>query len=180
MRPGRRLRTAIIAVGLAAATLLGATGAGPTEAAWTDAEHARGEAINALVVPEPMTTTAEGCVARPGVLGLGPRVTIDWRIPAGNPTYAVTDAEFGRSASGLLLAPIVEGLLGDVNTTGTPTSYQTVFSGGLLGALLGGEFTLGIRLKGPGGWESDWLMATAEILPLGLTSRCTVTMQPSP
>lgn len=146
-----------------------------TDAAWVDAETARAS-LTALTVPAPVGVGS--CVTTPGLLGLDPAVTVNWRAPAGADGYTLASAEFGHSTGGLLL-PLTSALLGNVRTTGTPEAYKTVANGGLLGGLLGGTSTVAIRFVGPGGWHSPWLVATASMALAGLNPTCTLSVIPS-
>jgi hypothetical protein len=144
-----------------------------TEAAWTDAERATatGSSIN---VPEPLSSAAPGCVASSGLLGANPKVTISWRAPAAATGYDLTKAQFGQIVNQGLLEPILSNLLGNVQTTGNAAAYVTVIDGGLLTGLLGATKTFGIRFTGPGGWKSDWLVASATMGLLGVNPQCTM------
>lgn len=174
-QPRTGLRRALAAA-LPLALLLGlAPGANETDAAWADAEAARG-VFTALKVPTPVSTAA--CVTTPGLLGLSPTVTVNWRAPATATGYTLAQAEFGYSTGGLLL-PLTAALLGNVSTTGTPAAYSTVASGGLLGGLLGGTSTVAVRFIGPGGWRSSWLVATATMGLAGANPTCTLSEAPS-
>lgn len=146
-----------------------------TEAAWADTESASGS-FTAIVVPTPISTA--DCVTNPGLLGLDPKVTVYWRVPAGATGYTVANAEYGYMSGGVLL-PLTSALLGYVNTTGTPAAYTTVASSGLLGGLLGGTSVFAIRLVGPGGWHSSWLRATASMGLAGANPSCILSTVPS-
>jgi len=169
------------------ATIIGAsllTGIGvvpsiqSTEAAWVRSEHTTSAAFTAYDVPEPISSQSIGCTAS-GLLNLSPTVTIRWRVPAGVTGYTSANAEYGQILNQGLLEPILSNLLQNVTTTGTPDAYVTTIGGTLLANLLGGRKTLGIRFTGPGGWKSDWLVATAEFGALGVGNRCTMSTAPS-
>lgn len=176
-RPGRR-----VLAGVAGVALLVGVGLAPTaqitDAAFTDAEHGRAT-ITALNVPEPVSSQTPGCVASSGLLGVNPVVTIYWRVPVGATGYSVTNAEFGLANNQGLLEPILSNLLQNVSTTGTSTAYVTVINGALLANILGGSKTLAIRFAGPGGWKSDWLVATASFGLLGANPQCVMSTSPS-
>lgn len=178
---GRRGRR--ILAGVAGAALLLGMGVAPTaqmtEAAFTDGDYARTE-ITALDVPEPVSSQTPGCVASSGLLGVNPVVTIYWRVPVGVTGYSLTNTEFGLANNQGLLEPILSNLLQNVSTTGNTTAYVTVINGALLANILGGSKTLGIRFTGPGGWESDWLIATASFGLLGANPQCVMSTAPSP
>ncbi|MEV8338614.1 hypothetical protein [Leucobacter sp. NPDC077196] len=147
-----------------------------TEALWTDGDSGRAT-FTALTVPAPVSRA--NCVTTPGALGLNPRVTIYWRAPVGATGYTSANAQYGYvSSSGLI--PVTGPLLGNVNTTGsTPAAYTTVVNSGLLGGLLGGSVVFGIRFVGPGGWQSQWLVATASMGLAGINPTCTLSTLPS-
>lgn len=148
-----------------------------TDAAFTDDESAAAT-FTALTVPAPVESRSPGCVASGGTLGLNPSVTIYWRIPAGVTGYSVADAQYVEATGGLL-GQLLDPLLGGISTTGTASAYVTVISGGLLSGLLGGEKSFAIRLKGPGGWTSSWLVADAKIGLAGANPRCTIGVLPA-
>ncbi|GAA2092169.1 MULTISPECIES: hypothetical protein [Brevibacterium] len=142
-----------------------------TEAGWTRTAAVQAEA-SALTVPAPALTRA--CEFRPGLLGLGARVLIHWRLPAG---YALSDAEVVASTSGLgsVLAPLTGfSLSGSTaqNSDGTlTTTVPTNLLGGLLG--LGSELEIAVRVKGPGGWTSQRAsVATNAGLLAGIGGSC--------
>ncbi len=176
---GGRMRRALVAV-LGLGILAGIAFVPPaetTDAAFADAEYATAT-VAAGVVPTPVVTQVPGCTLSPGLLGADPKVTIYWRVPAGHPDYTITNAQFGQTGvSGLEV--ITGGLLGSINTTGAPSAYVTVVSSGLLGGLLGGSKTIGIRLGGPGDWTSHWLTANASMGALGTNPQCSTTTAPS-
>jgi hypothetical protein len=167
---------------IAAVSVLAAIGAAstvePTEAAWGRTEHATA-VLTAYDVPEPIPSTTPGCTAD-GTLNVSPTVTIRWRVPEGVMGYSVADAEFGQVLNQGLLEPILSNAMQNVTTTGTPSAYVTTISGTLLANVLGGRKTLGIRFLGPGGWRSDWLVATAQFGALGIGNSCTMSTAPSP
>lgn len=178
----RRGRNRLLA-GIVGVSLLAGAGAAPsvqmTDAAFTDSEHVSSSTFTALNVPEPISSTTPGCVASSGLLGANPQVTVNWRVPAGVAGYTKDNAEYGQISNQGLLEPILSNLLGNVSTTGTPAAYVTVINGGLLTGLLGATKTFGIRFIGPGGWRSDWLVATASIGLLGANPQCTMSTAPS-
>lgn len=173
-----RLRMLAAAVGAVAvvAVLIGPARPAATEAAWTANQFAEAQAT-AIDVPEPITSQTPGCVAN-SVLGANPTVTIYWRVPASASTYTKDNATYGQIVNQGLLEPILSNLLGNVRTTGTPRAYVTVINGGLLTGLLGATKTFGIQFNGPGGWTSDWLVATASMGLAGLNPKCEISTAP--
>lgn len=165
---GRTTRRLLSSVGvvcvLAAAWLHPAVA---TDAAWTDVEQARGAFTARVVTP----VTLLSCVAAPGLLGLAPTVTVDWTVPA-DFNGAGDVFEFG-AAPGVAPATLTLQTT-NVSTTNIPGGLRTVFSGPLLGALLGGYATIGIRVKQPSGWTSQWATATGGVGLLGLGNVCVV------
>lgn len=189
MSAGMRRRTVAAALGVSALLAVGLVppaqqteaawmGAAWTDAAWTEDERAIAT-VNAINVPEPISTTTPGCVTSSGLLGANPKVTVNWRVPVGVTGYDLSTAEFGQISNGGLLEPILSNLLGNVQTSGTAAAYVTVIDGGLLTGLLGAAKTFGIRFKGPGGWRSDWLVANATMGLLGANPQCTMSTTPS-
>lgn len=171
----RRLRATVAIVAAAALALVIAPHPTETEASWVDSEVGNAT-FNAITVPTPQSTGA--CVAAGGLLGVAPTVTVPWKVPDGLTGYTVLNAEFGQMTGGLLL-PLTSVLLGNMTTTGTPTAYTTVASGGLLGTLLGGTAVISIRFIGPGGWKSPWLVASASMALAGLNPKCELSVAPS-
>lgn len=183
MTRARRVRTLRrILAGVAGIALLGGVVLAPavqhTDAGWTDAEVGTAQ-FTAGTVPTPMTTKTPGCVASGGLLGLTPSVTISWRFPDDGAGYTLDDVEFGQVLTSGLLEPLLGGLLGNTTTTGTPQAYTTVVNSGLLTGLLGGSKSFGIRVTGPGGWTSDWLVAHASIGLGGSNAQCVTEIVPS-
>lgn len=177
MNTRHRLLASVI--GISMLTTLGiAPTVQDTSAAWMRSEHATATPLTAYDVPEPISSTTPGCTAS-GLLNLSPTVTIRWRVPAGVTGYTSANAEYGQILNQGLLEPILSNLLQNVTTTGSPGVYVTTIGGTLLANLLGGRKTLGIRFIGPGGWRSDWLVATAEFGALGIGNRCTIATAPS-
>lgn len=169
-----RQRWAAVLVALALVALLLAPAPRETDASWIDAEAVQ-TTFTAMKVPAPESRAQ--CVTTPGLLGLTPSVAVYWRAPASATGYTLANAEFGYSTGGLLL-PLTSALLGNVTTSGT-TAYTTTASGGLLGGLLGGTSTVAIRFVGPGGWRSEWLVATASMGLAGINPDCKVSFAPS-
>lgn len=164
----KRMILATVAVLCLTATLHSAAHPTTTEATWTDSESAAAS-ITATDVPEPVATA--NCVLKPGVAGLDPIVTIYWRIPAGTPENLVSSIEYGQGSNGVL-ETVLGPLLGNLSTTGSTSAYTTVVKSGLLTGLLGGSKKIAIRLVGPGGWKSDWLVAEASMALAGLSPKC--------
>lgn len=143
-----------------------------TEAGWTDAEVGATQ-FAAATMPTPIPWgAAPQCDARNRLL-VGGRITIRWRLPEGTAGYTADNIEFGQEIDGVL-DPILSGLLGSHSTTGTPSGYTTVVSGGLLSNLLGGSSRFALRLTGPGDWVSPWLVADVTIPPLVGNGTCSL------
>lgn len=159
----------LIGVGIAPSTQ-------QTEAAWVDPEYAS-VTVTAYNVPEPVTVLP-GCVTSSGLLGADPVITIYWRIPSGVTGYTVANAQFA-SFEGSLLGSLLTPALGSLETTGSPSAYVTVVKGGLLTGLLGGAKSFAIRLVGPAGWHSDWIVANSSLGLLGANPQCSMTTAPS-
>jgi len=163
--------------GLAGLAVLAGLGLAPpvqqTEAAWVDPENATAT-FQALTVPAPEPWGTPSCTART-VLLVGGETVIRWRVPAGASGYTSADLEYARDVGGVL-NPVLSSLLGTQTTTGTTSAYTTTFSGGLLTNALGGDLRFAMRLKGPGGWSSSWLVAYATFPALAGTGTCTLSV----
>ncbi|MFJ3958199.1 SipW-dependent-type signal peptide-containing protein [Arthrobacter sp. NPDC090010] len=143
-----RVRGGWIAAVAACAVVLSAV---PTSAAWTDNEWTKGSGLSATTIPP--ATLSKPCVYNPGVLGLGAKITIYWRAPAG---YALANSVMYASQSGLgsVLAPLT-GFSMTTSTTVSGADYVTDVPVNLLGGLLGlgAELELAIVMKN-GTWTS--------------------------
>lgn len=177
-RPTRRraVRSATVRRGAALlgaaavfATMLSSTA---TDASWTATQSGAGTVV-AATIPAPVGSGA--CLLSPGLLGLTPRVTVNWRIPAATPPYTAANIEYAYSTNGLL-EPLLTTLLGYVTTTGPVGGvHTTVFGSGLLSGLLGSSGVAAVRIVDPAsGWTSTWLTATASMELLGLNPTCVV------
>ncbi len=125
-----------------------------------------------MTVPAPALTRA--CEFRPGLLGIGARVLIHWRLPAG---YALADAEVQASTSGLgsVLAPLTGFSLSSNTAQNSDGTLTTTVPANLLGGLLGlgSELEIAIGVVGPGGWTSSRAsIATNAGLIAGLGGTC--------
>lgn len=123
-----------------------------TEAGWVDPTEVAAT-VGAGTIPAPTLTGP--CTFRPGLLGLGARVRIDWALPAG---YTLDDVVVEASTSGLgsVLAPITGfNLAGNTEPRGGNT-YRTEVPANLLGGLLGlgSELELAILVE-DSGWHSE-------------------------
>lgn len=139
-----------------------------TLASWTDTAYGTG-GFTAYTVPRPVFGAT--CTLVPGFLGTNPVITVTWTMPAG---YTLTNVSYGYVATAGLEV-ITGGLLSNVVTSGGPTAYSTNFNSGLLGGLLGGSKTVGIRINQTGtGWYSAWSSATASMGLAGINPTCVV------
>jgi hypothetical protein len=155
----RRAITATAAVLIAAALLVAPPA--PTNASWVDAENATGS-FGAYTVPPPVITS---CISS-NVLGAA-RVTIKWRYGSTTPTPSSTFWFSSSNPAALALLP------GSTTTTGPVAGeYTTVFSSGLLGALLGGWAYVGVAAT-QDGWTSTIASAAASIPLLIGVGNCT-------
>lgn len=123
-----------------------------TEAGWVDPTEISAT-VGAGTIPAPTLTGP--CSFRPGLLGLGARVRIDWALPAG---YTLDDVVVEASTSGLgsVLAPLTGfNLKGNTESRGGGT-YRTEVPANLLGGLLGlgSELELAILVE-DSGWRSE-------------------------
>ncbi|WP_125098547.1 hypothetical protein [Leucobacter chromiireducens] len=171
-RDGERCARRALAASVAGAAILvvGVVPASLTEASWADTEAAAASFV-ALTVPTPQPLTVK-CAFNPGLLGAAPKITVDWRVPAGTTGYTMASAEYGYLAQGGL-TPLTAALLGSVTVSGTTSAAKTEFNLGLLGGLLGGGASVAVRLTGPGGWKSAWLVATGTSGLAGTNADCT-------
>lgn len=149
---GRRVRALIAGFALVM-LVLGLSGVRSTMAAWTDSEGANGS-FTAAKVPAP--TFTKTCKYSSGVLGLGAKVEVYWKLPAG---YQLSDIVVEASTSGLgsVLAPITGfSLTGNTTSTGGGT-YTTDVPVNLLGGLLGlgSELEIAFFAKHASSWRSQ-------------------------
>lgn len=165
-----RLRLGAIAI-LACAGLAFPSVIETSDATWADTESASGS-LSAATIPPPVLASA--CKYNPGVLGLGARVEIYWRLPAGVQLSAVV-VEASTSGLGSVLAPLT-GFSLTSNTTSTGngvyrTDVPTNLLGGLLG--LGTELEIALSVADPSGWRSQKAaVATNAGLIAGLGGSC--------
>lgn len=143
-----KIRSGIAAALAACAVVVSAV---PTSAAWTDREWVTGSGLGTYTVPPATLTRA--CVYNAGVLGLGAKIIIYWKPPAG---FTFSNATMYASQSGLgsVLAPLT-GFSMTTSTTGNTTEYTTEVPVNLLGGLLGlgAELELAIVINS-GTWKS--------------------------
>ncbi|WP_231445569.1 hypothetical protein [Brevibacterium zhoupengii] len=147
----RRIRVLITGLFLIV-LVLGLSGVRSTMAGWTDSQEAAGS-FEAATIPGP--TLTKSCEYKSGVLGLGARVVVHWRLPAG---YQLDDIVVEASTKGLgsLLAPITGFTLSE-NTTSTGNgTYKTEVPTNLLGGLLGlgDELEIAFFAEHESGWRS--------------------------
>lgn len=129
MTGGRRRRLAAVALGLVAASVALMPARYPTEASWTDSEHATGALAAGTVTPVTQMT----CTA-----GLLQPVRFSWTAPSGG----LARTGYRWTVSG-----------GLVNSGTLPADATTLQ---LSTALLGlGSGTFSLYAVGPGGWESS-------------------------
>ena len=161
---------------LAAALLLGVglalpSAVAPSDATWTDSEAASAS-LSAATIPAP--THAAACRYVPGVLGLGARVEIYWKLPTG---YQLSNVVTEASTSGLgsVLAPLTGFSLVTNTTLLADGSYRTNVPANLLGGLLGlgTELEIALSIADPSGWRSQALrVATNAGLIAGIGGTC--------
>lgn len=148
----RRVR-ALVAGLVLVMFVLGLSGVRSTTAGWTGSEEAAG-AFSAATIPAPVLT--QSCTFKPGLLGLGARVEVYWKLPAG---YQLDDVTVEASTSGLgsVLAPITGfNLRSNTTSTGDGT-YTTEVPVHLLGGLLGlgSELEIAFSVEHESGWQSE-------------------------
>lgn len=147
----RRSRAVLASIALLTLVLAPAAVNG-TLAGWTDSKASQG-AFQAGTVPSPVLT--KGCDYVRGIAGLGARVRIYWRAPAG---YQLRDIVVTASTSGLgsVLAPITGFSLASNTTSNGDGSYTTDVPTNLLGGLLGlgSELEIAFQAKHASGWLS--------------------------
>lgn len=175
---GTRDRRRRFSAGVAGAAILAmlAVPTSLTDASWSDPEVAVAS-FSAMTVATPQALTPK-CQFNPGLLGATPKITVEWRVPAGATGYTMASAEYGYLAQGGL-TPLTSALLGSVTVSGTTSAAKTEFNLGLLGGLLGGGASVAVRLTWPGGWVSPWLVATGTSGLLGANADCTWSTVPS-
>jgi hypothetical protein len=131
-RRARRLFALVFAGALATAVVL--PGAAPTEAAFTDTEHAA-STISALRLPQPYIVSAPTC--NYPLIALNLRFVVEWEWPSAlrsQAPYSTFDASNVRWSFG------GSDFHSSFPTTGPDANgrYRTTFSGALLNSLLGG------------------------------------------
>ncbi|SDT10554.1 hypothetical protein SAMN04489752_3370 [Brevibacterium siliguriense] len=145
-----RLLSAVVAL---LALVAGPAAINGTLAGWDDEKQSVGS-FAAGKVPAP--TLTKRCEYIPGILGLGARVRVHWKLPQG---YQLSDVVVEASTSGLgsILAPITGfSVQGNTvaNADGTyTTDVPTNLLGGLLG--LGSELELAFFVEHDSGWRSN-------------------------
>ena len=145
-----RLFLAVVAL---LALVAGPVAVNGTLAGWNDTKESHGELI-AATVPAPGLT--QDCQFRPGLLGLGARVRIFWKLPDG---YQLDDIVVKASTSGLgsVLAPLTGFNLSGNSTANGDGTYTTDVPTNLLGGLLGlgSELEIAFVVEHESGWQSE-------------------------
>ncbi|EYT60877.1 hypothetical protein D514_0104170 [Microbacterium sp. UCD-TDU] len=128
-----------------------------------------------LSLAAPLAGSTPACVLRPGALGMDPKITMNWAVPAEMKGYTVKETEVGIMREGVI-QPINRDLLGAVSTAGDPSKYGTTFTAKQLsGGLAGQAWTFGIRFVDPkSGKASAWLTGTAAMGNAGTNPTCSV------
>ncbi len=152
-RPSWKRARLLLGVVALLALVAGPVAVNGTLAGWTDSKTSQGD-LSAAKIPAPELT--QDCQFRPGVLGLGARVRIFWRLPDG---YQLDDIVVKASTSGLgsVLAPLAGfNLSGNTTSSGNGT-YTTDVPANLLGGLLGlgSELEIAFVVEHESGWQSD-------------------------
>lgn len=152
MTRSRRTRAIIVVLALVM-LVLGLSGVRSTLAGWTDSKEAAGS-FSAATIPAPVLT--ESCEFRPGLLGIGARVRIHWKLPAG---YQLDDVVVEASTRGLgsVLAPLTGFSLTSNTTSNGDGTYTTDVPANLLGGLLGlgSELEIAFAVEHESGWQSE-------------------------
>ena len=159
----RRAAGAVAVLGALALLAAASVPVEQTEAAWVDREHATA-ALSTATIPPPVLVPP--CTTNPGLLGASPSITVDWTLPAG---YVLASA---RYAAGTSVAGMQAITTNYTTTTVSPGQYRTVFSGGLLSGLLGGQASVGISVVHSTGWMSKYASATGGSALLGINPYC--------
>jgi hypothetical protein len=161
----RRAAGGVVLLGALALLASAAVPLEQTDAAWIDRETTT-VALSTVTIPPPVLVPP--CTTNPGLLGATPSITVEWTLPAG---YALASA---RYAAGTSVAGLQAIATGYATTTVSPGLYRTVFSGGLLSGLLGGQASVGIAVAHSSGWTSKWASATGGSALLGINPYCGV------
>lgn len=143
----------------------------PVDAEWTAQSPARARMAAAQIPPISLART---CSFKPGILGVGARVEVYWRLPAG---YQVSDVQVEASTKGLgsVLAPITGFSTANNTERGSDGVYTTTVRSNLLGGLLGlgSELELAFFVKDASGWTSQTRsVATNAGLLAGIGGTC--------
>lgn len=143
---------ALIAVLALVMLVLGLSGVRSTLAGWTDSKVAAGS-FSAATIPAPVLTKT--CEFKPGLLGVGARVRVHWRLPTG---YQLDDIVVEASTRGLgsVLAPLTGFNLQSNTSTNGDGTYTTDVPTNLLGGLLGlgTELEIAFVAEHESGWQS--------------------------
>lgn len=171
----RRLTIALVVLSALALTILVTSRTQLSDATWTDTEYGRGT-FTATVLAKPEMLN---CVLSPGLLGTAPVVTIQWSFPAGFGYTLATNIQYFTARSGLLanLTQILPGAqlttTGPAVWNGNPNVYTTVFGSALLNGLLGGTYSVILRVTA-NGWISADETANASMGLAGINPTCTI------
>lgn len=174
MRRRRSARIGVAAVGVLALLAAGSLRSVPTEAAWSDAEYARSNAITSASLTAP---TAVTCVPRSVVLIGLQSFTLTWSSPQqGAQQVQITkNSNSGSDVQGTAGSAITQ--VGNANGTYQyAATYTTAKLLSLvnLGDLLGGTYTIRVYNGYAGSsWLSPPKTFQLNVALLGLGSSCT-------
>lgn len=152
-RPSWKRARLLLAVVALLALVAGPVAVNGTLAGWSDERQSEGS-FAAGKVPAP--TLTKRCEFIPGILGLGARVRVHWKLPQG---YQLGDVLVEASTSGLgsILAPIAGFSVQGNTVVNADGSYTTDVPTNLLGGLLGlgSELELAFLVEHDSGWRSN-------------------------
>ncbi|MGY1551868.1 hypothetical protein ACW5CM_08795 [Microbacterium sp. A588] len=172
MKRQRSVRVGVAAIGVLALLAVGSVRSAPTEAAWTEAEHAKSSAISAATLTAPANATC--APSSLPVLGLQ-SLTLTWSSPQ-------IEAQRVQIQRGATVGTDIQGspASGIVRTGQQGGQYQyraTYDTSKLLGLvdltnLLGGSYTIRIYNGAGTDWISPARTFNMNVVLLGLGSSC--------
>lgn len=173
MKRRKDLRTGIAALGILSLIAVGSVSATPTEAAWTEPEYGKTNAITAATLVAPASAT---CIQR-SVLLLGLQsVTLKWSSPQqGSQRVQIQRG----SNTGTDIQGTAGSVISQTGNAGGAYQYQAVYdTTKLLGLinlanLLGGSYTIRIYNGAGDAWVSPPKTFNLNVILLGLGSSCT-------
>lgn len=175
MKGRKSLRTGIAALGVLSLIAVGSASATPTEAAWTEPEYTKTDAVTAATLVAPASATCEQRSV--AIFGLQ-SVTLKWSSPQqGSQRVQIQrGSNIGTDTQGT-----AGSVISQTGNAGGRYQYQAVYDTDKLlglvniGTLLGGSYTIRIYNGAGDAWVSPPKSFTLNVILLGLGSSCTAT-----